>query len=153
MNIFLHFSAVLRQLVTASTRKDCGVLASWAQSISNHLYWCAASSGGDGQLVWDKWCSIVNHTVNIHTGHGPSYPACTHEELVPRQWLEKGNFYAKSFTQNKDNFTSTFNLWSPTFTQYSHMGTCESHTGLGKCNNILQVIESQTWNMFSSSKN
>ncbi|KAJ8310419.1 hypothetical protein KUTeg_012284 [Tegillarca granosa] len=42
----------------------------WARSISNHIYWCAASSNGDGDLVRDKLVSILNHVTNMHEGHG-----------------------------------------------------------------------------------
>jgi len=30
-------------------KKGCSILGNWKQSISNHLYWCVASSGGDGK--------------------------------------------------------------------------------------------------------
>lgn len=35
----------------------------------NHLYWCAASSDGDSELMVAKWQSIVNHAHDIHSRH------------------------------------------------------------------------------------
>ncbi|KAJ8310408.1 hypothetical protein KUTeg_012273 [Tegillarca granosa] len=45
----------------------------WARSVSNHIYWCAASSNGDGDLVRDQLVSILNHVTNMHEGHGGKY--------------------------------------------------------------------------------
>ena len=66
----------------------------WAHSISNHLYWCAASSGGDGEELKTKWLSILNHVADIHEGHGDKYPRCEHGPLDDRQWMLPGkNIY------------------------------------------------------------
>ena len=32
-------------------RKGFAIVGRWARSISNHIYWCAASSNGDGEMV------------------------------------------------------------------------------------------------------
>lgn len=36
---------------------NCEILDHWSRSISNHTYWCK----GNGELVFQKWCSILNH--------------------------------------------------------------------------------------------
>jgi hypothetical protein len=38
-------------------RKGFAIVGRWARSTSNHIYWCAASSNGDGE----KYASILNH--------------------------------------------------------------------------------------------
>ena len=73
-------------------KKGCGDILLWVQSIKNHIYWCAASSGDDKDLVKEKWISIVNHLINIHEGHGELFPTCQHDK-IDRQWLEPGNFH------------------------------------------------------------
>ena len=55
------------------------------------MYWCAASSGGDGELVQQKWLSILNHVTDVHEGHGDKFPRCQHGQLEPRDWMIKGN--------------------------------------------------------------
>lgn len=87
-----HISkGIKNKLESVSKRRDCAVLHDWAQAISNHLYWCAASSNGVGDVVLAKWCSIVRHVCNIHTGHGPLFSECAHGELEPRLWLLSGS--------------------------------------------------------------
>jgi hypothetical protein len=62
-------------------RKGFTIVGRWARSISNHIYWCAASSNGDGEMVQQKYASILNHISNIHEGHGEKFPQCAHDEV------------------------------------------------------------------------
>lgn len=45
---------VYKKLENAGKKKGCEKVKEWAHSVSNHLYWCAASSNGDGELVKEK---------------------------------------------------------------------------------------------------
>ena len=72
-------------------QKDCDEVNSWIKSISNHLYWCAASTEGhDGDMVLSKWKSVANHIQNVHSGHEGPYDTCQHEELTDRKWFKPG---------------------------------------------------------------
>ncbi|XP_006825603.2 uncharacterized protein LOC102807096 [Saccoglossus kowalevskii] len=52
-----------------SKEKECGVIQDWIRSVTNHLYWTAASTpDGNGDLMTDKWTSVGNHIQNIHEG-------------------------------------------------------------------------------------
>jgi len=82
---------VKKKIEAISQRRDCSILAHWAQAVSNHLYWCAASSAGDGDLVLAKWLSILNHVCDIHSGHGEPYNECLHGVLQPRLWIRAGS--------------------------------------------------------------
>ena len=76
---------------TASKRKNCDVLSRWSQSISNHLYFCAAASNGNGELLVEMWKSMLNHVADIHEGHGSLFPRCQHGPLEDdREWIKKG---------------------------------------------------------------
>ncbi|WAR31785.1 hypothetical protein MAR_034327 [Mya arenaria] len=79
---------VNKKLEAAGRKKGCEKLKMWARSISNHLYWCAASSAGNGPLVQAKWVSILNHVSNIHEGHNELFPTCLHGP-VDRNWVKK----------------------------------------------------------------
>lgn len=79
---------IYKKLEAAGKRRSCENLSDWARSISNHLYWCAASSEGDGDLVHDKWISILNHVTNIHEGHEGKYQSCQHGQLENRKWIK-----------------------------------------------------------------
>ena len=54
------------------------------------MYWCAATSDGNAEMVTDKWKSVVNHVADKHTGHGSKFPECQHEELEDRVWITQG---------------------------------------------------------------
>lgn len=88
------------------------VVLEWAHSISNHLYWCAASSNGDAELVKEKWLSILNHICNVHHGHGEKYTECQHGDL-DRKWLEKGgrtHAHLREIITNKAMLSDVGNL-------------------------------------------
>lgn len=72
-------------------KRSCDVVGEWSPSISNHLYWCAASSNGNGDLISQKWLSILNNVVDVHEGHGDLYPRCLHGPLDDRDWLKQGS--------------------------------------------------------------
>ncbi|XP_062582679.1 uncharacterized protein LOC134252712 [Saccostrea cucullata] len=82
---------IYKKLEAVSKKKNCEIVGDWARSISNHTYWCAMSSGGDGELVYQKWCSILNHVCNVHEGHGAEFPRCEHGDLEDRLWIRRGS--------------------------------------------------------------
>ena len=81
-----------KKIEAMGKRKGCDVLSRWSQSISNHLYFCAATSNGNGELLVEIWKSVVNHVANKHQGHGALYPSCRHGELEDREWIKSGNY-------------------------------------------------------------
>lgn len=89
---FFILLGVYKKLEAAGRKKGCKKVKDWARSVSNHMYWCASSSGGDGELVQQKWLSILNHVTNVHEGHGDKFPKCEHGDLEDRDWMKKGNY-------------------------------------------------------------
>ncbi|XP_045201100.2 uncharacterized protein LOC123546133 isoform X3 [Mercenaria mercenaria] len=81
---------VKTKLTTLWKKRGCEKVAKWTQSISNHLYFCAATSEGDGDLVEQKWLSVLNHITNKHEGHGEKFPSCTHGP-IERDWIKEGS--------------------------------------------------------------
>ena len=82
--------------MAAGKKSCCKILLDWAQSASNHVYWCAANSQGNQELVKTKWLSVLNHVCDVHEGHGDLFPACEHASLElashePRLRNKKGN--------------------------------------------------------------
>lgn len=87
-----HVAKNIKKKIDAKGKcRDCFFLRAWSQSVSNHLYWCAASSAGCGELVVEKWKSILRHVTNIHVDHGQLFPRCEHGALEPRMWMHCGS--------------------------------------------------------------
>lgn len=64
---------IFKKLEAVVKKKNCEIRGDWSRSISNHTYWCAMSSEGGGEMVFQKWCSILNHVCNVHEGHGNKF--------------------------------------------------------------------------------
>ncbi|XP_060085473.1 uncharacterized protein LOC132564874 [Ylistrum balloti] len=79
---------VYKKLEALGKSKKYKMAGEWARSISNHAYWCAASSGGNAEL--DKKKSILNHVTNIHEGHGDLFHSCEHGD-ISRKWIKPGS--------------------------------------------------------------
>ncbi|XP_060077692.1 uncharacterized protein LOC132557213 [Ylistrum balloti] len=86
-----HVAKGLKKKLTAISKdKDCDALTPWIKSISNHLYWVAASTpSADPSLMMEKWQSVANHVQNIHEGHGSLFEKCCHGDLSGRERQKK----------------------------------------------------------------
>lgn len=82
---------IKKKLLAKGKQKGFELLKVWAPSIVYHVYWCAATSGGNAKLLKEKWLSILNHVANIHEGHGTLFPRCEHGPLEDRMWITKGS--------------------------------------------------------------
>ena len=97
IGIYPTFPAGLKKKLTAlSNQKDCSELGPWIKAIGNHMYWTAASTPQqDGELMLAKWQSLLNHIVNVHTGHSERFQQCLHPIIPPsddrKKWLTPGN--------------------------------------------------------------
>lgn len=78
------------ELKGKSSKKGYQGIARWSRSISNHMYWCAASSNGNGEELVQKWQSVLKHCANVHDGHGDLFPNCLHGPLEDREWIKMG---------------------------------------------------------------
>lgn len=73
------------------------VLAQWAQSVVNHLYWSIATCDGDGKALVERFTSLIHHTCNRHSfPMNTIYKECEHEKLSEeakrkKQWLVMGS--------------------------------------------------------------
>ncbi|CAC5394738.1 HARBI1 [Mytilus coruscus] len=82
--------------VQAAKGKGCEDLKHWMKSFCYHLWWCASNYGGDTDILEERWISIVNHTVKIHSFEGKFFKQCAHTPFEPgvsdtKQWLVKGS--------------------------------------------------------------
>ena len=58
-----------KKLVKLGNYKDCGLINEWTKSITNHMYWCAASApDGNGEEIATRWKSLMDHICDSHEG-------------------------------------------------------------------------------------
>jgi len=64
-------------------KKDCRDISAWQSSITNYMYWCAASTpDGNGDVMTEKWKILLYHILDIHTNEESNiYQECGHGEL------------------------------------------------------------------------
>ncbi|CAH3147788.1 unnamed protein product [Porites lobata] len=78
-------------------KKECEDVGEWRQSVSNHMYWCAATTpDGNGRMMQEKWKILPLHIQNIHVNQSSElYKECGHGELEgearDRLWLQPGS--------------------------------------------------------------
>jgi len=82
------FTGVKKKLARLSASKDCSIIGEWIRSITNHLYWCAASAPeGDGDDIVKRWKSLMDHICDSHD-------TCYHKDLTleerRKKWLIPG---------------------------------------------------------------
>jgi len=86
---------VTRKLEALANERECEDVRGWIHSISNHLYWSAATSS-TGEEVVAKWVSVANHVQNVHTHDEYLFPACLHgltSDGQQKKWLEPSSLY------------------------------------------------------------
>ena len=93
-----HLSkSVVKKLNKKAKLKKYQELAPWIQSISNHLWWCAATCNGNVQLLREKWKSILHHCINKHSWRDAEvFKKCAHRRLSRREvrstcWIKPGS--------------------------------------------------------------
>ena len=71
-------TGIKKKLGRISNTSECDIVGKWIKSITNHLYWCAASApDGDGDDMMKRWKSLIDHVCDIHED-------CYHSELSDR---------------------------------------------------------------------
>ena len=81
------FIGIKKKLARLSNNKDCSIIGDWIKSITNHLYWCAASAPDDSNDIVKRWKSLMDHICDIHD-------ECYHTDLSledrRKKWLIPG---------------------------------------------------------------
>ena len=87
---------VVKKLSQKAKQKGCEELSPWIQSISNHLWWSAATCNGSVQLLREKWKSVLDHVANKHKWSGNTlFHRCSHRRISSSEakkvcWLKPG---------------------------------------------------------------
>lgn len=93
-----HLSkSIVKKLHKKAQLKKNEDLNNFIQSISNHLWWSAATCNGDVVLLREKWKSILHHVQNKHSWRDATiFKRCAHPRLSQREvrqkcWLKPGS--------------------------------------------------------------
>lgn len=86
---------IAKKLAKKAKVASCRDLTRWIPSITNHLWWSAATCSCDPILLKEKWTSIIHHIVNIHSWTGnEKFHRCAHpdhREPTKKLWLQVGS--------------------------------------------------------------
>ena len=87
---------ICKKINKASMKKAKQALLQWVPSIVNHFWWSVTSSEKDPDLMYEKFRSIIYHTVNKHEWGGCKYfKKCAHSPLTieeaNKNWLVEGS--------------------------------------------------------------
>ena len=80
-------AGIKKKLARLAKTKECAIIGEWIKSITNHLYWCAATAP-DGDDIVKRWKSLMDHLCNDHDNcyHDP----LTYQEERRKKWFESG---------------------------------------------------------------
>ena len=121
--------SLLKKLWPKAKTDKCSDLTAWIQSIANHLWWAAATCGGNAQVLKEKWLSLLQHITNRHSwGGNQHFHKCAHDKLTLQQkrstkWL---NPKSEAFKALQSIVTGTRFLNAlPQITMFCHTGELE----------------------------
>ena len=80
-----HMTNTIRKKLRAMAKKPkLQKIGPWIQSVTNHLWWCAATCGRDADILVEKWTSITYHVTNRHIfpENGQNFTQCGHAPLA-----------------------------------------------------------------------
>ncbi|KAG0445437.1 hypothetical protein HPB47_015133 [Ixodes persulcatus] len=128
-----HFAkGIKKKIDSVSGTKAHNVLRKWKRTIIRHLYWCARTSNGDGELVLAKWRSIMRHVIDVHVHIDPLHPACAHgtetfrrleSVLVPAHLLKDiPRISHKQQTYALESFHALLIHYAPKSTKFTYAG-------------------------------
>ena len=130
-----HNKGLKKKLLKLSKCKDCELIAEWMKSITNHLYWCAASANGDHEQIIIRRKSLISRLANDHSD-------CYHSDLGDRQkkWFISGMYvcimnYTNVYIHNLHIIAITSITGSKAFEQLSDV--VSSKTSIGRYKKII----------------
>jgi len=125
-----HMAKNLQKKLTAAGKLRGGEpLQQWRQSITNHLWWCCKTCGGDAELLKEMWLSLLQHCQNRHTWITCSkFNQCSHPKLSRNKvkdilWLDPKSV---AFERLQGIVADKMFLKAlPQLTQFCHTGSLE----------------------------
>ena len=127
-----------KKLTKKAKKKDCQELLPWIQSVSNHLWWCAATCEQNADLLREKWLSLLHHITGKHRwrafkefklikkcGH-PRISAKDQKEII---WIEKGSPANVALEEVVTNKKLMIDMKAK-LTEFHHTGELESYHSL-----------------------
>ena len=86
-----HIVKGVKKKLLASKLSD---LVPWVRCITNHMWYCASTCGGNAQVLKEKWMGLLHHICNIHEWDtGEQVTKCDHppytSDTRERAWLKQ----------------------------------------------------------------
>ena len=125
---------VTKKLTKKAKKKACEELLPWIQSISNHLWYCAATCDKNVDILREKWLSLLHHITGKHRWKASKefrlVKRCGHPRITAKDqreitWLESGSpphVALEEIVTNKKLLKDLEKL-----TEFHHTGELESY--------------------------
>ncbi|XP_063042261.1 uncharacterized protein LOC134436841 [Engraulis encrasicolus] len=119
-----------KKLTVAANIKKNTDLQPWLKSITNHLWWCCQTCGGDATELKRRWTSILHHVCGIHRWEDDDgvERTCYHQDLTEEQqkrkrWLQEDSAAFKTLSEHilNKNLLKDLNQ----MTLFQHTGALE----------------------------
>ena len=88
---------ICKKLNLAAKKKSREALLEWIPSIVNHFWWSVTTCDKNPQLLYEKFASVIYHTVNKHEWGGCKlfkkyeHEPLTIEQQATKNWLKEGS--------------------------------------------------------------
>jgi ribonuclease HI len=125
---------VTKKLSKKAKKKDCEELLPWIQSVSNHLWYCAATCDKNVDILRETWLSLLHHITGKHQWKASreyklvkkcGHPRISAKDQKEIQWLESGSpahIALEEVITNKKLLKDLGKL-----TEFHHTGELESY--------------------------
>ena len=125
---------VTKKLIKKAKKKSCVELLPWIQSVSNHLWYCAATCDNNASILREKWLSLLHHITGKHRWKASKeyklVKKCGHPRISTKdqkeiEWLESGSpahVALEEVVTNKKLLKDLEKL-----TEFHHTGELESY--------------------------
>ena len=89
-DIFHVGKSLKKKIIEKGKKMNSEQLILWAKAISNHLWWCCTTSGGNIKLLKEKWVSILHHITGVHSWRlSELFNVCEHQSLTEDEQKRK----------------------------------------------------------------
>ena len=128
---------ITKKLTKKAKKKGCEELLPWIRSVSNHLWWSAATCDENADILREKWLSVLYHITGKHRWKTSEdfknvkkcgHPSISRKDQKSIKWLEAGSPAHIALEEVVTNNKLLKDICK--LTEFHHTGQLESYHSL-----------------------